>query len=93
MQIKALLLTVLILGSTSLQAQSEGKQLTAATVVRPDGRIVSLGTAALAQFQQGIKARSSGNFQPAISAFTEAIRIYPAYAQAYYERGNTFLKL
>lgn len=49
--------------------------------------------AAKEYFREGTKAKREGRNGEAIEAFTESLRYYPTYAQAYYHRALSFLKL
>lgn len=85
--------TLGIIGGIASPAQAEITEITAAAIVRRDGRKIDLGALAFKHYQQGIKAFKAGDIEPAIEAYNEAIRIYPAYARAYLERGNVYLKV
>jgi len=82
-----------LLISAPVWAQSSLQPLTSATMLRPDGRKIALGDLAFSYYQQAIKARQAGKLEQALKSLNEAVRVYPDYAQAYYERGGTHLLL
>ncbi len=47
--------------------------------------------AAIAWRLRGLASSDSGDYVPAIAAFTEALRLEPAFAEAYYDRGWALL--
>jgi Flp pilus assembly protein TadD len=52
--------------------------------------IVGRQRTAETEFRQGDKASQKGNFDLAISCYTDAIRLNPKYAKAYYSRGAAY---
>ena len=51
---------------------------------------LSIDTIALSHFNKGIQYYNANNFNLAIIEFSNAIDIFPEYADAYLERGNSF---
>lgn len=47
---------------------------------------------ALEQFKKALEARNKGNEKLAVEKFTEAVRLYPQFAEAYNELGILYLK-
>ncbi|MGI8789006.1 MAG: tetratricopeptide repeat protein [Pyrinomonadaceae bacterium] len=47
---------------------------------------------ALEQFKKGLEARDKNDDKTAVERFTEAVRIYPQFAEAYDELGTLYLK-
>ncbi len=74
-------------------AQAQVPERTSALPARPDGRALAVNEQASARFNQGKLAQEEKDFEAALLEFSEAIKLAPTYAQAYYERGRTFLIL
>lgn len=85
-------LTLGIIGVFTAPVQAEITEITAASTMRRDGRKIDLGALAFKHYQQGVKQLQNGNIESAIESYNEATRIYPAYARAYFERGNIYFK-
>jgi tetratricopeptide (TPR) repeat protein len=49
--------------------------------------------AAVAHFNRGMAFEEAGKYDDAIREFTEAVRLYPNYAEAYYNRGSIYFIL
>ena len=78
------ILSLFSLSAPALSAEPLSEFKSAQEDHRRDGKLYSQSARAFAFYERGLQALKTKKPQEAVEAFTKALRVYPAYAEAFY---------